>query len=79
MDLFVGVLTFSDDIFCLGDLVHPTLLNLVVEVCYDFRVFEVFRVGINWVDGRITFLVGAVLRQAIEAAGGFLGDGQIRI
>ena len=73
VDLLVGILTLTDDVFRLRHLIDPTLFNLVVKIFNDFGVFEVFRVGIHGIDGGIALLVGAVLRKAVEATGGFLG------
>ena len=55
---------------------------MLLDILSELGVFEVLRVGVDGVDGRITLLVGALLFEGIEAASYFLralGDGLLEV
>ena len=68
VDLVVGLLAALHERLAGIDVVHPALADVRVEVFADFGVFQIFRVGVERIDGGITLRVGTRLRQGIEAA-----------
>ena len=54
-------------------LAQPFAVDALGDVVLKLWIFDVLRIGINGIDGRITFLVRTVLLQRVKATGHFLG------
>jgi hypothetical protein len=72
-DLVFGLFSAQEDVLGLDDAIHPAGGDIGVQIFDNLIVFEVFGVGIDGIDSRIAFAVGAVLGEGVEAAGSLFG------
>ena len=73
VDLLVGFTSLADDVLELAYLFAPTRSHGLVQIFLDFRIFEIFGVGVDRVHSRIALLVCTLLLKGVEAAGRLLG------
>ena len=72
VDLFGNLFTTLQAVFDFVHLTNPFTIDMSFDIFLKFRIFDVFRIRINRIHGRITFLVGAVLFKSIETTSYFL-------
>ena len=50
-------------------LADPFVIDMLLDIFFKFRIFDIFGIRVNRVHGRIAFLVGTILFQCVETAG----------
>jgi len=72
IDLLGNLFTTLQTCFQFIDLTNPFTVDVLFDVCFKFRIFDIFRIRIDRIHSRITFLIGTVLFQSIETTCYFL-------
>ena len=68
-NLFTTLQTGLDFIY----LPDPFTVDMFGDICFKFRIFDVFGIRIDRIHCRITFLVGTILFECIKTTGHLLG------
>ena len=72
INLFGNLLTTLQTGFEFIHLTNPFIIDMTFDIFFKFRIFDIFRIRINRVHSRITFLISTVLLQSVETTGHFL-------
>ena len=67
VDLLSNFLTTLHSCLQSKNLWNPLIVDDTFYIFSKLRIFQILRVGIDWIHGRITFLIGTLLFQTIEA------------
>ena len=73
IDLLGNLLTALQASFDFVHLTDPLIIDMLGNVCFKFRIFDILGIRIDRIYSRITLLIGTILLQSIETTGYLLG------
>ena len=72
IDLFLNLLTALQKGLHIVDFLRPTGIDALADIFLKLRIFDIFGIGVNGVNSRVTLAVSTCLLKSVEAAGHLL-------